>query len=280
MSENKTDTDTPLSLLEYIATKDGQVLPAVRITSEVANEYGTEAQIAALYGAFAAASCSFGDVKKTANVNFTDKNGRPVKYDYAPMAELVRAVRKPLGEQGLAILQPMTITFEGSGEIRTRLVHKDGGRIEQIIHFSPMGDIKQMGGQTTYLARYAMSRLCLLDGVEDADAMPERVEHGAGAQKRPSTSRPRSAPPTRQSPPPQDATGERAQSIQPLADGPPTDEQLGVLRTLSKDLALTPAERVAMCKRVTGVEIGDLNAAFAHRLIEHMQGLVHQKGES
>jgi len=245
------DNDSPVTIGSVVAAEMGAVDFDRRITGDLVNEYGTEEQLAKLYGALAKAAGQFGEVKKTADVSFGGKAGR-VQYSYAPLAELVRAVRKPLADHGLVIIQPFVMDGP-DGEVRTRLAHEAGGRLEHIVRFSPDGrDIKTLGGQTTYLARYALSRLCMLDGVEDADAHEERTPSGAAspaAQKR-------ATPPV---PPPEPAAEESFA----------TDAQKAILKTLTKGMG--QEERQAACREVTGQGTKGLTEAGAEKLIKHLR---------
>lgn len=188
---------------------------APRIDEELLREYGTEEQIGALYGALAAAAGDFKAVEKTGKVSFGN-----TKYNYAPLANLVHAVREPLAKQGLFCTQPFTME-DGAGVITSIVAHKGGGRLVSKLKFKANGDIKTLGGQTTYLGRYAMCRIFMLDGVDDADQFAEKTPSGAEPKqegRRPRNQAPRpggskKAPAARrqeQAPPPEAGSDARA----------------------------------------------------------------------
>lgn len=142
-------------------------------------EQGTPEQMGELFGAVAQASLEFGDVVKDKKVSYPVKKrdgsgSYKLEFSYAPMSNLTSATRAPLGKYGCVVLQFFTMSRNGepTAQIRTVLAHKSGGRIISMLEFRPTGDIKELGGQSTYFARYAYQRLLTLDGETDADEIP------------------------------------------------------------------------------------------------------------
>lgn len=110
--------------------------------------------------------------KKTQKVDFTDKNGRRVKYNYADLADCIEAVREPLAANGLAITHKLGYQGQIFGMITT-LMHSSG---ESIDSFYPLPDpyhvsIKpqEFGGALTYGRRYTLTALTGIASEEDID---------------------------------------------------------------------------------------------------------------
>jgi hypothetical protein len=180
------------------------------------------------------------------------------------------------------------------GRIRTILSHKDGGRILSTIEFHPDGDIKGLGGQTTYLARYAMQRFLGLDGEVDADELDDSGKRATVTDRQPRSSakppRPTESPkpaaaaaavnespeedlPSRtptlppEDPPPQDDLPEpepQAPAEEPEQQGPRVvmplqREQAAALSDHCKRLGLRGAQRAEICRKLAGCEPTDLD---------------------
>lgn len=273
---------------------------------------GDPKALGALFGALAKATAQFKPVKKTAEVNFV-ANGRQVRYNYAPLANLTEATRDGLAANGLAVLQPFTLrkTPEGGlGTITTMLCHEGGARIQSRLEFTPQGDIKTLGGQTTYLGRYALCRLLMLDGIEDADSMEESVPHGAGGKAKgtdkpapvsrpkppedapkPSARAPKEQPPVADAPAASDPTpapeeprmvreenGEPSveepdapASEDPPSSGPRTKGQEEAMRALAIKLKINGAVLGEYAQKLNKTPIAATNFVGASRIIEFMK---------
>lgn len=234
------------------------------MVTELIQEYGTPAQLGEMYGALAAASGEFGQVVKSKTVSYGYGNGK-VEYSYAPLASLVHAIQKPLSKQGVFVAQPLLMDGAGQAEQRTMVTHKGGGRLVMVARFAPNKDIKQLGGQSTYLARYCLCRLFLLDGMEDADDYEGDIPSGVGEKPKSKPEAPRKKPSAR--PAPKAKQGEE----------PRTDEQLATLKRLSQELQLTPPERAELCREVTGGPTDALTLTGANKLIERFQQMVLER---
>lgn len=85
-------------------------------------------QVAELFGALAEAQGEFTEVERTlqANIESRREGARSYKYDYAPLSEVLQAVRPHTSKHGIAIVQ---FPFAGAGgvvTVRTMLAHKSG----------------------------------------------------------------------------------------------------------------------------------------------------------
>lgn len=150
---------------------------------------GTPEQIASMWGALALAQGALPEIPKPKHVRIQMKSGGIYEYDYCPLAIMVKLCKPHLSANGLAVAQPMTLG--NGGCVWTILAHAGGASLITQTRFTPEGDIKQLGGQTTYLARYAYQRLLGIDGDADADAVPGEGDKAAKVSDR----RPPSSPP-------------------------------------------------------------------------------------
>lgn len=104
-------------------------------------------------------------------------------YAYADLADILQAVRKPLSDNGLAIIQPVVDTPE-QVVLVTRLLHASGQWIESTYPVEMYEKPQETGSALTYARRYAITALLGIAAEEDDD--------GAAAQK--GTKRPPAAP--------------------------------------------------------------------------------------
>jgi hypothetical protein len=218
------DHDRP----DHVPADAGPRFLQVPPLSEDFEERGTPEQLAALYGALAAASVEFAPIVKDREVTIhgKSKDGRPIEYtySYAPLENLIDATRPALGRNGLFVSQPFTrVLAENVGRVRTRISHAGGACLVFTLEFIPEGDIKEIGAKTTYSRRYAYQCALGLDAGEmDADTQPIRAgETGAEVRQK-----------NRQPPAPQKAASKPA----PKADSPrptPAQRQVELERTLS-----------------------------------------------
>lgn len=109
---------------------------------------------------------------KNRHVDFTDKNGRRVKYSYADLADVISAVQGPLSENELAITGQLLYMHELFG-LRTTLMHSSGQFLDT---FYPLPDpLKQsirpqeFGSALTYARRYSLSTIVGIASEEDDD---------------------------------------------------------------------------------------------------------------
>ena len=104
---------------------------------------------------------------KNASVNvdneFTGKK-------YADLASVMDAVREPLANHGLAIIQLTADVNEEILGIRTMLIHESGQSISDVITMRPVKtDPQGIGSCRTYMRRYAVLAICGIAGAVDDD---------------------------------------------------------------------------------------------------------------
>lgn len=148
--ENLSDTDAAISLV------NGR-LHALEQTP--AQPDRTE-----LFAAFVKAQANIKNATLNTDNEFTKKK-------YADLASVMDAVRGPLAEQGLAIMQFTHDPGQGMLGIRTLLVHTSGQCIEDVITMHPpKNDPQGVGSCRTYMRRYAVLALIGIAGAVDDDA--------------------------------------------------------------------------------------------------------------
>ena len=115
--------------------------------------------MAPLFEALAKAQAEFGSVKATSRVTF--KN---VDFKFAPLSDILGAVRPALNKFGLTLTQRTKHIPFGNGnglKVVTTLLHESGASyaIESVPVFYNVNDIKNLGAQVTYLRRYEVKTL-------------------------------------------------------------------------------------------------------------------------
>lgn len=203
---------------------------------------GTPEQQAALFKALVAARKQFKPISK----DTTGQEGNR-SYKYAPLVQLVDATMPALLEHGLLVMQPFSINGEkNEGVLTTILQHESGARLVDTSTFPLENDIKLIGGQSTYMARYAYQRLLVLDGEDDAD------NHDSKARLR--------------------------QDSKP-AKKPMTPEQDNRIQSLAKELGINAHGLGELCKQVTGVYPDDTGFDECAKLIAHMAKMMNEKAK-
>lgn len=153
-------------------------------------EVGTSQQLAALYGALAAAQGEFQSIQKNRDVEIKMREGGKYRFQYADLEEITAKTRPALSKHGLATAQPIVRTGTAT-VLRTMLVHKEGGRLisEIPLPSSSGGDIKNYGATLTYLRRYAKTAILDVAADDDLD------ENGEGASNPQSQQQPQQQKP-------------------------------------------------------------------------------------
>ena len=185
---------------------------------------GSLEQQSALFTAIAKARPSFGTVAKSIEGQIGHQ-----KFKYADLHSLVEASAKPLGEQGIAVMQSFTGPSSDGKCVLTQIVAGHGAQIHATLRFTQPADIKEFGKVGTYLRRYAYQAAFVLDGDRDADqdgdrpAMYERRREPPVPQR----NQGRQPPPQRQPAPPPQRPVERPETEKappgqlPLSSAPP-----------------------------------------------------------
>lgn len=135
--------------------------------------------MAPLFEALAKAQAEFESVTATSRVTF--KN---VDFKFAPLSEILGAVRPALNKFGLTLTQQTKhIPFGNANGIKvvTTLLHESGVSydIESVPVFYNVNDIKNLGAQVTYLRRYEVKTLLGIEADSeelDMDNVPNQSQ--------------------------------------------------------------------------------------------------------
>lgn len=139
--------------------------------------------MAPLFEALAKAQAEFGTVSATSRVTF--KN---VDFKFAPLSEILGAVRPALNKYGLTLTQQTKhIPFGNANGVKivTTLLHESGVSydIESVPVFYNVNDIKNLGAQVTYLRRYEVKTLLGIEADSEELDMDNVPNHSQSAQQ-------------------------------------------------------------------------------------------------
>lgn len=139
--------------------------------------------MAPLFEALAKAQAEFESVTATSRVTF--KN---VDFKFAPLSEILGAVRPALNKFGLTLTQQTKhIPFGNANGIKvvTTLLHESGVSydIESVPVFYNVNDIKNLGAQVTYLRRYEVKTLLGIEADSEELDMDNVPNHSQSAQQ-------------------------------------------------------------------------------------------------
>lgn len=139
--------------------------------------------MAPLFEALAKAQAEFESVTATSRVTF--KN---VDFKFAPLSEILGAVRPALNKYGLTLTQQTKhIPFGNANGIKvvTKLLHESGVSydIESVPVFYNVNDIKNLGAQVTYLRRYEVKTLLGIEADSEELDMDNVPNHSQSAQQ-------------------------------------------------------------------------------------------------
>lgn len=120
---------------------------------------------AGLAAALAKAQAAFPTINRDKEVRVTsERTGKSYTFKYAPLDTILTAVRKPLADNGLAIVQLLDEDY-----LVTSLLHESGGILSGRTPIPPAEGIQAYGSAITYLRRYAIQALLGIAAEEDDD---------------------------------------------------------------------------------------------------------------
>lgn len=139
--------------------------------------------MAPLFEALAKAQAEFKTVKATSRVAF--KN---VDFNFAPLSDILAAVRPALNKYGLTLTQQTKHIPFGNGngiKVVTTLLHESGVSydIESVPVFYNVNDIKNLGAQVTYLRRYEVKTLLGIEADSEELDMDNVPNHSQSVQQ-------------------------------------------------------------------------------------------------
>lgn len=161
-------------MAEFIPEAPGAFTPVMDGYAEMGN---TE-ELGKLYAALAAAQASFGEIHRSRTVSAGSYSFR-----YAPLEDLLAATRPALAANGLAVLTPIVGGADGLARVMVVVAHRDGGRLIALFAFKAQGQMKDIGGQITYVRRYGYSAMLNLAADDDEDERPESQITPRGNQR-------------------------------------------------------------------------------------------------
>ena len=155
-------------------------------------------QINELITSLSVATAGIEPPKKVHSAEIATKTGGKYSYTYSGLAEAVETTRKPLGENGLVLMQLPHDDDKGDCVVETVLAHKSGQWISGTLRMTPIEKNPQgFGSCLTYCRRYsALMVLGLAPEDDDAQAsMGSGTPEPAGAQTGKSSAPPPMHPP-------------------------------------------------------------------------------------
>lgn len=169
-------------LAELVETKVDLAKAEMQLEAEQAKKDEPEV-MAPLFEAWAKAQAEFKTVKATSRVAF--KN---VDFKFAPLSDILAAVRPALNKYGLTLTQQTKhIPFGNANGVKivTTLLHESGVsyNIESVPVFYNVNDIKNLGAQVTYLRRYEVKTLLGIEADSEELDMDNVPNHSQSTQQ-------------------------------------------------------------------------------------------------
>lgn len=125
--------------------------------------------ITELATALAKAQKAFLPIKRTEKVGYDTTKGRK-QYNYAPLNEVIDAIRGALADNGLSVMQP-TKVVDNLVYVETWLCHSSGQWVQSEMFVGEMNQLPQVEGSAlTYKRRYSLSSLLGVASEDDDDA--------------------------------------------------------------------------------------------------------------
>lgn len=128
------------------------------------------ATIEALTVALAKAQGQFPAIEKDKTARIQTKSGTTYSYSYADLASILAAVRKPLSDNALAIMQPIKVNGR-TVSVTTVLAHSSGQWVADELDM-PIGDstdARSLASAVTYARRYGLIALLGIAPAEEDD---------------------------------------------------------------------------------------------------------------
>lgn len=136
-----------------------------------------------LAAALSKAQAAFPKVLKDRTAKIASTRGE-YSYKYADLASLLEAIRKPLSDNGLAVVQPIETTDSGM-VLHTMLLHSSGEHLDSYYPLTAHERPQEMGSEITYSRRYALSALLGIASEEDDDGAAAQRSDSVRAKKPP-----------------------------------------------------------------------------------------------
>lgn len=125
-------------------------------------------EIGELATALAKAQATFPEIERNRDVRVVTKSGKEYTFRYATLDVILRAVRKPLADNGLSVTQPIE-EANGRAVLKTVLMHSSGQWLVSETPIPPSMGTQEFGSNLTYMRRYALSGVLNVASQEDDD---------------------------------------------------------------------------------------------------------------
>lgn len=165
-----------------------------------------------LYAALAKFQGVVPAVEKNRTANIPTKSGGSYSYAYADLGDIWSAIRKPLADNNLAVVQLLSGGEQGKTRLTTIIGHSSGQELRSTLELDTSGKTTQeQGSLFTYMKRYALGASLGISTEDDDDG---QAGNKAPAQRQQATT----------------ASTPRASDKKPASE-----KQLGLIRKLAKD---------------------------------------------
>jgi len=147
----------------------------------------TSDSIHELAAALVKAQAAIGAVHKDKTGKIETKSGKGYEYNYADLASVIECVKKPLNDNGLAVIQCPGAATQGV-IVTTMLLHTSGQWISEET-FIPVAALtpQAYGSAITYGKRYGLQSMALLPSEDDDGKKGGEKDANAAAPERPNT---------------------------------------------------------------------------------------------
>lgn len=223
---------------------------------------------AALAAALAKVQAELPKLERDRTVEVRQKSGGTYSYSYVTLANLSDAILPLLARHGLAFTAMPGTGSDGKMCVRYHLLHDSGESLSGEFPISGEGGIQMIGGRITYARRYCLAALVGVAADED-DESRLSDDTGRSTAQRAAQPAPAKAP---------GRTAQRARAAAPPLPGetePYTPAQRAKLMATFAQLGIEDrAERLDICSRVVGRELGSANELTqdeAGRLIDQLE---------
>lgn len=158
------------------------------------SEHGSPEAVGQLYAALAEAQGEYEPIARTKQVKIQSQKGS-YSFEYAEMDEINTAIKAAHKKHGLALIAPFSRADAQGTATHHVILSKGGARLHVRYGFVPGADVKDLGGQTTYLMRYLVSKLLRLHAEGDADDQPSAARGETSAETKKLRQEPPKPPP-------------------------------------------------------------------------------------
>ncbi len=133
------------------------------------SEFLRSEDIGELATALAVAQAVIPEIPRNREVAVQTRAGGKYTFKYATLDAILHAIKQPLADNGLSVMQPVAHREDGP-VLQTVLTHKSGQWVMSEMPLSLSGTNQECGSELTYKRRYSLSALLNISSQEDDDA--------------------------------------------------------------------------------------------------------------